>query len=206
MLMPSGIILPTVAQWLAGAFENRAQSMAEPAWFVHLRMWQRLLPHRLEGHFALFAEQANALFLDKPYRQRVLILQAVDSEHIQVQYLALKQPDQFCGAGAKPELLKQLGWDDLEWLPGCALTLTSQGNSFVAKPQPGDRCYFQYDGKTREVVLGFEVTESTFHSYDRGVDPETGQALWGALMGPYEYVKCEDFAAELPEYSGSHDQ
>lgn len=196
--MPSSLILPTVAQWLAGAFENRSQSMAQPVWFVHLRLWHRPLPQRLEGHLALFAEQANALYLDKPYRQRVLILQETDSEGIQVQYLALKHPDQFCGAGANAELLQHLSWQDLEWLPGCALTLTTQGSSFVAQPEPGDRCYFQYDGKTRQVVLGFEVTGTTFHSYDRGVDPETGQALWGALMGPYEYAKCEDFATELP--------
>lgn len=196
--MASNLILPTVAQWLAGVFENRAQSMAQPAWFVHLRLWHRPLPHRLQGHLALFAEQANALFLDKPYRQRVLILQELSSERIQVQYLALKHPEQFCGAGANSEQLQSLGWDDLDWLPGCALTLTSQGNSFVAQPEPGDRCYFQYDGKTRQVVLGFEVTNSTFHSYDRGVDPETGQSLWGALMGPYDYAKCVDFAAELP--------
>lgn len=196
--MPSSVILPTVAQWLAGVFENHSQSMAQPAWFVHLRLWHRPLPHRLEGHLALFAEQANALYLDKPYRQRVLILQEVHSERIQVQYLALKHPDKFCGAGANAELLQHLSWQDLEWLPGCALTLTTRNSSFVAQPEPGDCCYFQYDGKTRQVVLGFEVTSTTFHSYDRGVDPETGQALWGALMGPYDFTKCGDFAAELP--------
>lgn len=196
--MPSSVVLPALAQWLAGVFENHAQAMSQPVWFVHLRLWHRPLPHRLQGHLALFAEQANALFLDKPYRQRVLILQDTDPESIQVQYLALKHPEQFCGAGANPDLLKHLSWDDLEWLPGCALTVISRGSAFVAHPEADARCYFQYDGKTRQVVLGFEVTDRTFQSHDRGVDPETGQALWGAIMGSYDYTKCENFAAELP--------
>ena len=59
-------------------------------------------------------------------------------------------------------------------------------------------CYFQYEGKTRQVILRFEVSAGRFVSYDRGVDPETGQSLWGAVLGPYEFNKCQDFAAELP--------
>jgi hypothetical protein len=38
-------------------------------------------------------------------------------------------------------------------------------------------------------VLGFEASETQFLSYDRGVDPETGQSLWGAMMGPYRHRK-----------------
>lgn len=190
--------LITLAQWLAGEFDNQHQSKDQPAWFVHLRLWQRPLPQRIQGHLAFFAEQANALYLDRPYRQRVILLQEVEPQTFQAQYLALKHPEQFQGAGADFDRLKTLGADDLEQLPGCRLDISQQAGWFEAQPSPDTRCYFQYDGKTRQVVLGFKASAEKFYSYDRGVDPDTGQGLWGALMGPYEFTKCQDFAAELP--------
>ena len=188
--------LTALAQLMAGEFDNQPQAMEQPAWFVHLRLWYRPLPMRIEGNLALFAEQANALMRDRPYRQRIAVLKET-SDSVQVQYFAFKQPENFLGAGANPSLLEPLRLDDLEALPGCVLTVAEQAGKFMATPPPGAKCYFQYDGATRQVVLGFEVSAGKFWSYDRGVDPETGQGLWGALMGAYEFQKCEDFASEL---------
>lgn len=188
-----------LASWLAGEFENRAQSLEHPSWFVHLRLWQRPLPHQIEGKLSLFAEQANALYLDQAYRQRVMVLsQVTGTNQLQVQYLALKQPGKFRGAGANPNLLTKLTLADLERLPGCSLVVEQQNATFHAQMQPGDRCRFSYQDKVSEVVLGFEVSNGRFCSYDRGVDPESGKSLWGALMGPYQFSKCQDFANELP--------
>jgi hypothetical protein len=190
--------LMTLVQWLAGEFDNRQQAFEQPAWFVHLRLWQRPLRQRVQGNLALFAEQANALYLNQPYRQRVIVF-SEEGDRLQAEYLALKHPDQFRGAGANADLLDKLEASDLKPLSGCVLTITQQGHEFKAQPLPETRCCFEYEGKTRQVVLGFDVSSNSFASYDRGVDPETGQALWGALMGPYEFSKCENFAAELPE-------
>jgi CpeT/CpcT family (DUF1001) len=189
--------LTALAQLMAGEFDNKPQAMEQPAWFVHLRLWYRPLPIRIGGNLALFAEQANALMRDRPYRQRIAVLME-SSGSLQVQYLAFKQPEKFLGAGANPNLLEALSLDDLETLPGCVLRVMEQEGKFKAEPEPGAKCYFQYDGATRQVVLGFEVSPGKFWSYDRGVDPETGKGLWGALMGAYEFQKCEDFANELP--------
>ncbi|MBE9180562.1 chromophore lyase CpcT/CpeT [Oculatella sp. LEGE 06141] len=191
--------LTTLAQWLAGEFENQVQAQDQPAWFVHLRLWHRPIPHSVEGSLALFAEQANVLYLNQPYRQRILLLKETqDWSTLQAQYFAFKSPSQFSGAGADPEKLRSLSMDDLEYLPGCALTIAHQSDRFTAQPAPDATCYFQYEGKTRQVVLGFEVSQNRFLSYDRGVDPETGQGLWGALIGAYDFSKRHDFAAELP--------
>ncbi|WP_255502467.1 CpcT/CpeT family chromophore lyase [Okeania sp. KiyG1] len=32
---------------------------------------------------------------------------------------------------------------------------------------------------------------------DKGIDPQTGQGIWGALMGPYKFMKCCSFSSEL---------
>lgn len=197
----------TLAQWLAGEFDNQAQAHNQPVWFVRLRLWQRPLPQRLQGNVALFLEQANALYPDQPYRQRVVMLQESEPGIVEAHYWALQQPERFCGAGANLDLLSQLQFSDLEQLPGCVLTVTPGGDDlnrgaaphhFEAHPQPNSRCCFQYQGQTRQVILGFKVSSNQFWSYDRGVDPNTGQGLWGALMGAYEFHKERDFANELP--------
>ncbi|MEL6856170.1 MAG: CpcT/CpeT family chromophore lyase, partial [Cyanobacteria bacterium J06607_13] len=31
-------------------------------------------------------------------------------------------------------------------------------------------------------------------TYDKGIDPDTGRGLWGALMGPFQMVKQKTFS------------
>jgi hypothetical protein len=193
--------LSTLAEWLAGEFDNQLQAQDQPVWFVHLRLWHRPLPFTIDGYAALFCEQANALYLDKPYRQRVVILKPTadpqhESQQWQAEYRAFKQPDRVLGAGANPDLLRRISQDDLEMLPGCKLTITYQSDRFKAEPPPEAKCCFQYNGQTRQVILGFEASPNQFFSYDRGVEPETGKLLWGAMMGPYQFQKRQSFAAE----------
>lgn len=180
----------TLAQWLSGEFDNQEQAFENPQWFVHLHLWHRPLPISIDGNIALFAEQASVVSSNPPYRQRILVLQPTDSgDRLLVRYQAFKHPQKYQGAGANPSLLEQLTVNDLEPLPGCYLNVTEHQGKLSAQPESGVNCYFQYDGKQRQVVLGFEVSDGEFKSYDRGVDPDTGKGLWGALMGPYEFKK-----------------
>lgn len=182
--------IATLAQWLAGEFDNQAQALEQPAWFVHLRLWHRPLPFTIDGNPALFAEQANYLYPDNAYRQRVVVLSPIAHSHqLKAQYYAFKQPDRFKGSGANPDRLASLRLEELDLLPGCVLTVTPYPDAFKAEPEPDAKCCFQYQGETRQVILGFEVSATTFVSYDRGVDPNTGKVLWGATLGPYEFRK-----------------
>ncbi len=178
-----------LAGCLVGEFDNKVQSMEDPAWYVPLRLWHRLLPQRIQGKLAVFAEQSNFLELDRPYRQRILVIEPQENDQLAVQYWAFKNPTQFRGAGANPDLLKEALEPALDLLPGCWLNVQTAGERFKATPRVGDRCCFTYDGKLRQVVLGFESSKTEFLSYDRGVDPETGQSLWGAMMGSYRHQK-----------------
>ncbi|HIK31389.1 MAG TPA: chromophore lyase CpcT/CpeT [Oscillatoriales cyanobacterium M59_W2019_021] len=185
--------LQTLAQWLAGEFDNREQAFESPQWFVHLHLWHRLLPRAIDGNIALFAEQASVISQNPPYRQRILVLYPTDSSDlVLVRYWAFKHPDRVQGAGANPSLLDNISESDLEALPGCYLKAILQNDTFIAQPDEGVNCYFQYDGQQRQVVLGFESSDRTFKSFDRGVDPITQKGLWGALMGPYEFKKQQN--------------
>lgn len=203
--MPNPQFLTTLATWLAGEFSNYDQAFNEPAWFVNLRLWHRPLPIRVHGNLAIFAEQANVLIPDQSYRQRVFTLREEDGG-FKAQYYGFKQPQHFKGAGMHPQLLNALTLEDLEMLPGCALTIAWDedglpGHSprrFLGRMEAGDRCCFQYDGKVGQVILGFDVQKNQFWSYDKGVDPDTEKPIWGALMGPYTFAKTDDFSSSLP--------
>lgn len=192
--------LVTLGQYLAGEFDNREQAIAEPVWFVHLRLWQRPVELFTEDSITLFAEQANIVNLDRPYRQRILRLMPHPEQEtgLYVQYYMLKNPTACVGAGQNPELLKTLTPEELELLPGCILsvtqnTLAANSYQFTATQPSNTRCTFTYLGNTVQVALGFTVTDSQLHTYDKGVDPETGKANWGAITGPYRYTKREQY-------------
>ncbi len=193
--------LIALGEYLAGEFDNREQAIADPVWYVHLRQWQRPVNLFTEDSITLFAEQANVINLDKPYRQRIIRLrQGISSDTtVEVQYYMPQDPDALKGAGHNSALLNTLTPEQLDLLPGCVLTVTqeklaSDRYKFTATPVPETRCSFTYLGNSIYVSLGFEVTASEFHSYDKGIDPVTGKATWGAIMGPYRYTKRNQYS------------
>ena len=186
--------LNTLADYMTGEFENKAQAIADPAWFVHLRLWQKPVPLFQEDSITLFAEQANALYLDKPYRPRLMRIQAREDGKLQVQYYIPQDFTAIRGAGANPDRLQQFTPDEFELLPGCLLTVTWQqlsSNSyhFKAAIPPDAKCCFTFQGNTQQVNLGFEAAPEEFLSYDKGIDTNTGAAKWGAIMGAYRFKK-----------------
>ncbi|MEA5603586.1 chromophore lyase CpcT/CpeT [Nostoc sp. UHCC 0252] len=191
--------LIALGEYLAGEFDNQEQAIEEPVWYVHLRMWQRRVNLFTEDSITLFAEQASVINLDKPYRQRIMRLrQGRDDASLEVQYYMPQDPDALRGSGSNPALLNTLTPEQLDLLPGCILTVTHETLAcdrykFTATPQSEACCSFTYLGNSIYVSLGFETTATEFHSYDKGIDPETGKATWGAIMGPYRYTKRNQY-------------
>lgn len=203
--------LSTLAAYLAGEFENQAQAVAEPAWYVHLKLWQRPIPALSNAStYTLFLEQASVGALKPPYRQRILQL-SQKADQLRGQYFALSAPAKFVGAGADPSLLAGFSEADLVSLPNSEAHIQYQplpmgGYQFQAALPEGQLCSFEYDGQRRYVYLGFDIVPKTalekkspegnasvntieLLTYDKGIDPDTGRGLWGALMGPFRMVK-----------------
>jgi hypothetical protein len=188
--------LMTLGNYLAGEFDNKEQSLAEPAWFVHLHLWHVPVALFTTDSITIFAEQANIVDLDKPYRQRIIRLRQMDgaTPTFQAQYYALNNFSSLVGAGKNPSRLKNLTPEDLELLPGCVLLvevkeLPNNQLEFMGTPVPDRVCSFSYNGNIVQVSLGFEVTQTALKTYDKGIDSETGRATWGAILGPYHYQK-----------------
>lgn len=200
--------LLTLGHYLCGTFDNRSQAMADPVWYVSLQVWH--CPTELFAHDSLtiFAEQANTLKLDQPYRQRLMRLQHHSgnspenlsdhsSDRLTVQFYGFKEPGKFVGAGQNPDRLKALTSEEIEFLPGCLLQVESRllngQPGFWAMPLEGSCCKFRFKDKNEDkigqVSLGFAVSATEFHSYDKGINPATQKPIWGALMGPYQHQK-----------------
>jgi len=194
--MNSSSQLLQLASWMSGEYSNREQSLDQPVWFVNLVWWQRPIPFNVLGSIAIFAEQANALILDRPYRQR--ILQFVENDgKIQVKYWGFKDPVAWTGAGRDRDRLNQININDIEPLAGCLLDISFVNGRYKAEMSKDAKCCFQYLNESRQVVLGFEVSADEFWSGDRGVEPETGTAIWGAIMDFYKFKKINDFSPEI---------
>lgn len=196
--MTSSPHLSILAEYLAGEFSNKEQATSEPAWYVNLLMWQRPVSLFQEDSIALFAEQANTLNLEQPYRQRVMRITPSSADAFKVQFYMFKDPTAWQGAGRNYQLLDTITSEEIDILPGCVLTVYTENKAqdqykFIAKPIPDTRCTFNYAGNTVEVSLGFEATQKEFFSYDKGIDPQTRKATWGAILGPYRYTKLQQY-------------
>lgn len=193
---------------LAGAFQNRQQALAEPSWYVHLKLWIHPTALFAEDSLTFFMEQASAAYKQPPYRQRLLRLR-LQATTLTAEYYALKQPEAFCGAAQSPARLAQLTTDDLQMLEGSTLLINSHSNDaetrFEARQYPGERCQFLVNGETKYVELAFDAIaphsadrqQGSFLMYDKGIDPDTGKATWGALRGPFRLLKVEDLGDAL---------
>ncbi|MBE9047893.1 chromophore lyase CpcT/CpeT [Pleurocapsales cyanobacterium LEGE 10410] len=192
--------LTTLATYLAGEFDNRQQALEHPAWYVNLRLWIRPVPIFTDDSITLFAEQANVIKLDQPYRPRILRLR--QRATIEVEFYMFKDLATAQGAGQNQDLIQQITPEKIEFLPNCTLKVSTHQLAnhkyyFETTPMSEEPCQVNYQGTTFQVFLGFKATVDELQTYDKGIDSATGQGTWGALMGAYRFNKRQDFSNEL---------
>jgi CpeT/CpcT family (DUF1001) len=192
--------LTTLATYLAGEFSNQQQALEQPAWYVNLRLWIRPVPIFTTDSITLFAEQANILKLDQPYRPRILRLR--QKETIEIEFYMFQDLATAQGAGQNQDLIPQITPEKITLLPNCTLKVATKQlangqYSFATTPATEKPCRVSYQGITFQVFLGLEATADELQIYDKGIDPQTGKGTWGALMGAYRFTKLQDFSSEL---------
>jgi CpeT/CpcT family (DUF1001) len=192
--------LSALATYLSGEFSNQPQAIEQPAWYVNLRLWIRPVPIFTGDSITLFAEQANILKLDQPYRSRILRLR--QKEKIEVEFYMFEDLSTGRGAGQNKDLITQITPDKIKFLPNCTLKVATQelGDRrycFETTPVTPEPCSVTYQGTTFQVFLGFKATSEELRTYDKGIDPVTGKGTWGALMGAYSFHKLRDFSGDL---------
>ncbi len=188
--------ITTLARWFAADFSNQQQAFDNPPLFAHIRVCMRPLPYQLLNGLSLYLEQAYDITLNQPYRVRVLKL--VPSEnHIEIENYIIDQEAEFYGASRDPQRLKNLKTEYIKKLPGCTFITKWTGKSFKGEVEPGKGCTVVREGKSTYLKSYFEINEHKFISHDTGYGPETGQQVWGAIAGPFEFVRWASFADEV---------
>lgn len=187
-------LLSSLAATLAGEFDNKAQSMADPTWFLHLRVWNRPLPKTVFADgYGFFIEQISVASGAAPYRQRILHLTA-KGDGLWGQYYGLKDPQVWQGSATQPDRLADLTGNDLIDLPTCGLAITwdSASAQYIARLPENSLCRITYQGQDSYISLGFDLAPAgpggtpKLSVYDHGVDPTTGKMTWGPRMGPFQ--------------------
>lgn len=188
--------LQTLGKYLAGEFDNQQQALEQPAWYVHLRLWMCPVPIFTEDSITLYAEQASVVNLDRSYRPRILRLRL--QETIKIEYYMFEDIEWIIGAGRDSHKLQQITPEKLIFLPNCTLkvateTISPNNYRFATTPVIDTPCSFTYQGNNFQVFLGLEATARELFTYDKGIDPATGKAIWGALLGAYRFKKIREF-------------
>jgi hypothetical protein len=179
----------TLASWLSGVFDNKAQHEADRDHFFPIHLVMRpIWTQRSDGPW-LYVEQAIETKLDKPYRQRVYRVVAADvgrAVHVDVFELP-GDPLDHAGAWRKPDPLADLDVRTLLPREGCAVHLVRIAQDRFEGSTHGHGCASTLAGAayaTSEVT----VTPKVMRSLDRGWSASAEQA-WGSTQGPYEFVK-----------------
>ena len=188
--------ITTLARWLAADFSNQQQAFDNPPLFAHIRVCMRPLPYELLDGLSLYLEQAYDITLNQPYRVRILKL-VPSEDHIDIENYAIEEEKEFYGGSRDPRRLENLKTRHIKKLPGCNFITKWTGKSFRGEVEPGKACSVVRNGKTTYLKSHFEINEDKFISHDTGCDPETDKQVWGAIAGPFEFVRWASFANEV---------
>lgn len=188
--------IQTLARWMAADFSNQEQAFVNPPFFAHIRVCMRPLPSSLLGEVSLFLEQAYDFMLASPYRLRVFSL-SIAGERIKLKNFKLKDEEKFYGASRDRQRLQQLTAEDLEEMGGCDMDVVWTGTGFQGTIEPGKSCIVVRKDRKTYLDNSFEIDEHKLISYDRGLDPETDELVWGSIAGPFHFVRWASFADEV---------
>ena len=185
-----------LASLMAGDFCNRQQSEANPKDYAHIRIFFRPLPWDFFSGIGFYSEQVYDYDLWTPYRQGVHRL--VDrGDRIYIENYSLKEAENYAGSGHNRDILLTIPPDGIERRHNCSMVFVKEGEMFRGSVEPGNKCFIHRKGVNTYLVSLVELTETTWVSWDRGMDLNTHEQVWGSAKGPLRFEKRTSFADEL---------
>ncbi len=182
----SGSAAETLAHWMTGSFSSEAQALESPDDFFDIRLFMvPVWTEAKDGHW-LYVEQAAALSLARPYRQRLYHIVDTPKGPRSDVYELPGDPLAYAGAWRTPEVFNALDPDDLIEREGCSIYLRGSRGVFEGETR-GPGCSSTLGGATF-ATSEVTITQMIVKSWDRGFDDE-GVQRWGAVRGPYVFIK-----------------
>jgi CpeT protein len=184
-----GTELDRLVSWMGGTFSSQEQAALDSDFYDIRLQTVQIWPERIDGRW-LYVEQASALSLERPYRQRVYRLyQPNDTTVISAVY-EFDNPLTLAGAWRTPTTFDTLTPGALLFREGCAIVMHPRGDTAFVGSTVDRNCQSVYRGAdyaTSEVV----IAESYLSSWDRGWD-SAGVQVWGAEKGGYMFRKLRE--------------
>jgi CpeT protein len=194
---PMSADLTTLARWMSGEFSNAKQAFDNPKDFAHIRVCFRPLAFEFFSGIGMYSEQVYDYDLWRPYRQGVHRL--VDrGDHIYIENYSLKNALYYAGSSRDSNILKTIAPDCIERRYHCSMVFTREGDLFRGGVEPGNQCLIEKNGCQTYLHSFVELTESTWISFDKGLDIHTHEQVWGSAFGPLRFEKCVNFEHEVP--------
>ncbi len=186
-----------LARLMAGDFCNRQQSDADPKNYAHIRIFFRPLPWEFFSGIGFYSEQVYDYDLWSPYRQGVHRL--VDREDsVYIENYSLKDAENYAGSGHNRDVLLTIPPEGIERRYNCSMVFTKEEEMFRGRVEPGNKCLIHRKGVNTYLISLVELTETTWVSWDRGMDIDSHEQIWGSAIGPLKFKKRASFADELP--------
>jgi len=176
--------LELLANYLSGSFSSTAQAASDSNFFdIHLNV-VRIWPTRLDGIW-LYVEQAAAISLNNPYRQRIYHLYQTGDNYVSAIYTIANQ-EAVIGGYKQVQLFESLTLKDVELKAGCEVYLKYINNHFEG--QTGDKtCPSDLRGATYTTSKVW-LNANEMRSWDQGFN-DKGLQVWGSTAGPYIFKR-----------------
>lgn len=182
--------LDDLVTYMTGSFSSAGQAEADPENYFDIRLEMAPIWTEREDGSWLYVEQAVATALQRPYRQRVYRVHALDDDVFASDvYLLPGDPLEFAGAHEDPSLLADVTPEDLTLREGCTVYLRRvEDGSYFGQTEVGP-CSSSL-GDAAYATSEISMTADGLVSWDRGFN-ENGEQVWGATKGGYIFMKVE---------------
>jgi hypothetical protein len=173
---------------LTGSFSSQAQAATDPDNYFDIRLHMvPIWPEASDGPW-LYVEQATAARPERPYRQRVYRLVALEGGAVRSEVYTLPGDAlAFAGAWKDPAKFNTIRPDQLTLREGCAVVLRKQPDGTYTGGTEGTGC--ASDLRRAAYATSIVVARpDRLETWDRGYDTSNKQ-VWGAEKGPYVFVR-----------------
>ena len=190
-------LVDELARLMAGDFCNRQQSDANPKNYAHIRIFFRPLPWDFFQGIGFYSEQVYDYDLWSPYRQGIHRL--IDrGDSVYIENYSLIEAENYAGSGHNRDILLTIPANGIERRHNCSMVFKKEENLFRGSVEPGNKCLIHRKGVQTYLVSDVELTETTWTSWDRGMDLNTHEQIWGSTHGALKFTKRTSYASELP--------
>jgi len=169
---------------MSGEFNSLKQSESDENYY-HISLKMKPIWSANPAGKWLYVEQAVGHMPDKPYRQRIYHVTALNSGTYSSEVYELPDPKAVIGAYNHPELLASLSPKDLNLRAGCAVVIKQIDNQSYSGSTNEKSCLSKLRGATY-ATSQVQISASGISSWDQGFDAKDVQ-VWGATEGPYVF-------------------